>query len=151
MRLALSSRAQALLLLGLAAALGALLGIMGDRIISAQGSGPQERVMSGPPPRGGMPSALRYTEGLAARLDLTAEQRAQIDSILAEERVRAREVTRRFQPQFRAIAQETRARVEAVLTPEQRAQLDSLRDQRMRRLDADRPRRDGSGRAPRSR
>lgn len=85
-----------------------------------------------------MPGA-RYGENLATRLDLSASQRARIDSILAENRVRARELTRQFQPQFRQLAEQTRERVEAVLTPEQLEQLRTMRQQRMRRRGDMRP------------
>src|SRR5690606_34379773 len=111
-----------------------LIGILADRFIA------QRRAADSPPgvermgpPRGGMMSGRRYGDGLAARLDLTAEQRERIEAILAEERVRARELTDQFQPQFRALAGQTRERVEAVLTSEQREQLRAMRQQRMRR------------------
>lgn len=133
-RPALGPRAQAVLILALVATLGALLGILGDRVIAARRTGTPPVMERTPPPRGGMTPGARYGEGLATRLDLSASQRAQIDSILAEDRVRARELTRQFQPQFRQLAEQTRERVEAVLTPEQLEQLRAMRQQqRMRR------------------
>jgi Spy/CpxP family protein refolding chaperone len=131
---ALGPRAQAVLILAFVATIGAFIGILGDRYVARQRAeaAPAE-VGRGVMPRGGMVPGMRYGEGLATRLDLSAEQRAQIDSILAQDRVRARELTRQFQPQFRSLAEETRARVEAVLTPEQREELRAMRQQRMRR------------------
>ena len=139
-RPALSPRAQAVLILAFVATLGALLGILGDRVLASRRASSPPPAEWTPPPRGGMMPGGRYGEGLATRLDLSASQRAQIDSILAEDRVRARELTRQFQPQLRQLAEETRARVEAVLTPEQLEQLRAMRQQqRMRRRGDIRP------------
>ena len=139
-RPALSPRAQAVLILAFVATLGALLGILGDRVLASRRASSPPPAEWTPPPRGGMMPGGRYGEGLATRLDLSASQRAQIDSILAEDRVRARELTRQFQPQFRQLAEETRSRVEAVLTPEQLEQLRAMRQQqRMRRRGDIRP------------
>jgi Spy/CpxP family protein refolding chaperone len=133
-RISLGPRGQAVLILALVATLGALVGIMADRVLARRGAAATpstvERTRE---PRGAMVPGMRYGEGLATRLDLSTAQRASIDSILAEDRLRARELTRQFQPQFRSLAEETRARVEAVLTPEQRAELRVMRQQRMRR------------------
>jgi hypothetical protein len=131
---------QAVLVLALAATLGALLGILGDRYIAqrrASDAAPGLERMA--PPRGGMMPGLRYGEALAARLDLSAQQRERIETILVEDRVRARELTEEFQPQFRALADQTRQRVEAVLTTEQLEQLRAMRQQRMRRRGEERP------------
>lgn len=139
-RPALSPRAQAVLILAFVATLGALLGILGDRVLASRRASSPPPAEWTPPPRGGMMPGGRYGEGLATRLDLSASQRAQIDSILAEDRVRARELTRQFQPQLRQLAEATRARVEAVLTPEQLEQLRAMRQQqRMRRRGDIRP------------
>ena len=136
MKPALGPRAQAVLILAFVAMAGAFIGILGDRYVARQRAeaGPAD-VGRGAIPRGAMVPGMRYGEGLATRLDLSAEQRAQIDSILAQDRLRARELTRQFQPQFRSLAEETRARVEAVLTAEQREELRAMRQQRMRRGD----------------
>lgn len=130
MRPALSPRVQAVLVLALVATLGALIGILGDRFIATQRADAALPGMERS--RIPMASGARYGEGLTMSLNLTAAQRTQIDSILAEERVRARALTMQFQPQFRALASETRERVEAVLTSEQREELRALRQQRMR-------------------
>lgn len=146
----LGARGQAGLILALVATIGALLGILGDRYIAtrrAVNAGPVWERMDGS--RAMMPG-MRYGEGLAARLDLSDEQRARIDSILADNRARARELTAQYQPQFRALAEETRRSVEAVLTSEQQAQLRAMREQRMQgrpgmRPDRTGPRSDRSG------
>lgn len=140
----LGARGQAVLILALVAAVGALLGILGDRYVAARRAAdtvpPMQRVGS---PGGGMLPGMRYGDGLASRLDLSDEQRTRIDSILADNRVRALELTSRYQPQIRQLAEETRRSVEAVLTPEQRAQLRELRQQRMRARPDMRPDRPG--------
>jgi Spy/CpxP family protein refolding chaperone len=127
----LGPRAQAVLVLLLVATIGALSGILADRYVAAQRTGtPMQQGMDRT--RMTMSPGFRYGEGLTMSLDLSADQRIRIDSILAENRTRARELTLQYQPQFRALASQTRERVEAVLTPEQREQLRALRQQRMR-------------------
>ncbi|HEX6133892.1 MAG TPA: hypothetical protein VFZ24_08010 [Longimicrobiales bacterium] len=139
--LSLGPRAQAVLVLALVAALGALIGIAGDRYVAQQrvpapdaGAPPFRNGPRGP--QAGMPP---YTERLAERLDLTAEQRTAIDRIVAEQQRRVRALTSEFQPQFHAIAQDTRERVDAVLTPEQRERMRTMRNERLRRLGTERP------------
>ncbi|HEX2167676.1 MAG TPA: hypothetical protein VHG09_10635 [Longimicrobiales bacterium] len=134
MKYALGPRTQALLILALVATLGALVGILGDRYIA------QRRAADTPPAvertgplRIGPAPGMRYGAALAVRLDLSAEQREQIERILEEDRVRARELAAQFQPQFRMLAEQTRERVEAVLTPAQIEQLRTIREDRMRR------------------
>lgn len=136
--LSLGPRAQAALVLAFVAVLGALIGILGDRMVA------QQRVDSTPdvtmrntmprrgtgPPRG--PGMARFADQLGARLDLSADQRAAIETIIAEEQQRVRALTDEFQPRFRLIAQQTRERVDSVLTPAQREQLRALRRQRTR-------------------
>jgi Spy/CpxP family protein refolding chaperone len=138
--LPLGPRTQAVLVLALVGTIGALLGILGDRVIAGQRSaavtGETPRMS---PPRGGMMPAMRYSERLADRLDLSADQRARIDTILAEEQVHARALAQEFQPQFRALAEQTRIRVESVLTAGQREQMRAMRQQRMRRMGDQRP------------
>jgi Spy/CpxP family protein refolding chaperone len=138
-KLSLGPRAQAVLLLALVAVIGALLGIVGDRVVAAQRSGaPAADSPRMSPPRGGM-APMRYSDRLADRLNLSSEQRIRIDSILAEEQVRARALAQEFQPQFRTLAEQTRMRVESVLTAEQREQMRAMRQQRMRRPGDQRP------------
>jgi periplasmic protein CpxP/Spy len=136
-----SPRLQAVVVLAFVAAAGALVGILGDRLLAQQR---EAEVVAAPGrgPMGGMRpemGPMRYGDRLARRLELSTDQRAQIDSILAQEQQRIRALSREFQPQFRAIAEQTRERVEAVLTPDQRDRLRTMREERMRRLGPDRP------------
>jgi Spy/CpxP family protein refolding chaperone len=139
-RIALGPRTQAGLVLALVAALGALLGILGDRLVAQQRAEPT-MVDMGPMQRPDImrPPGPRYGDRLAERLGLTPAQRSAIDSILDEEQERVRTLTSQFQPQFRTIANQTRLRVEEVLTPEQRAVMRTMRAERMRRLGDERP------------
>lgn len=69
------------------------------------------------------------------RLQVTEEQRPQIERILNEGQKKVNDFWRRTQPQLRATVDSTRAEIRAVLTPEQNMQWDSLRaaDRRSRR------------------
>jgi Spy/CpxP family protein refolding chaperone len=139
--LSLGARAQAVLVLALVASLGALAGIIGDRMLADAPPQPPapafDRPDPGPGPGGGPGQALRYAQQIGVLLDLSEDQRARIDSILDVQQGRARELTR----ELRGVTEETRRQVEAVLTDEQRTQLRTLRQQRLRRPDGPPPRR----------
>ena len=149
MKLPLGPRAQAVLVLALVGTIGALLGILGDRVIAQRSAATSGEVPRMSQRRGGMMPAMRYSDRLADRLNLTADQRVRIDSILAEERIRARELAQEFQPQFRALAEQTRMRVESVLTAGQREQMRAMRQQRARRMGDPRPPAASPARLPR--
>jgi Spy/CpxP family protein refolding chaperone len=133
------ARVQAVVLLALVATTGAVAGVVGDRLLRDRGAAPvaDAGMRAFPSPVGGpwrwepQPDA-RYSERLAESLSLTPDQESTIDLIVAEEQVRVHELTYELQPHFRAIAEETRGRIENVLTPEQRQQLRTLREERMR-------------------
>jgi len=65
-------------------------------------------------PRG----AGRY-EQVINSLDLTAEQKAQVERIMADARARMIEIFKQSEPQIGAVRQQTDERLKAVLTPEQ--------------------------------
>lgn len=58
-------------------------------------------------------------ERFADELGLTEEQRSEIDPILEETRERMSELFEPVRPMYRDLVDSTRARIEAVLTPEQ--------------------------------
>lgn len=60
------------------------------------------------------------------QLNLTAQQRTEIDQIILNTRTQLVDVRRSTQPQFREIRKQTRARIEAVLTPEQKRQFQQM-------------------------
>src|SRR5688500_4906606 len=81
--------------------------------------------------RGG-PSRGRYESVLYDQLDLTPEQRAQIDSAIERGRRETDAYWARVEPEMRSIVDSTRARIRAVLTTAQLARYDSLRAERRR-------------------
>lgn len=69
---------------------------------------------------------------LIDRVEMSDAQRASIDSILELRAQRMRAVWREVEPQLDAISDSARAEIMDVLTPEQRAEYDKLRDRRRR-------------------
>jgi Spy/CpxP family protein refolding chaperone len=142
MSVRMSVRAQAVTVLALVATLGALLGILGDRLLAQPrppATEPAPPVMGPPPmaapsPRPGQrpPRGPRFAERLSDELNLTETQRAAIDSILAEQGARVRALNAEVQPRFQQIAEQTRTRIDQVLTDEQRAELRRIRQARIR-------------------
>jgi Spy/CpxP family protein refolding chaperone len=141
----LAPRVQAIVLLLLVATSSALAGIVGDRLITDRHSEPAAGAVA-PANGAGDPSArpgpwqweprvgMRYGERLHGALDLTPAQRAAIDSIVAEQQREVRQLNEEIRPRFRAIAEQTRDRIEDVLTEEQRIRLRALREERVRTL-----------------
>ncbi len=75
-----------------------------------------------------------YTiERFADDLGLTAEQRAAIAPILEDTRSRMRDLSHRVRPEYRQIVDSARARIEAVLTPDQVASYRELLERERRR------------------
>ena len=149
----LGARTQAIIVLALVATLGALLGILGDRLLSRRNTtdvpaaGPG---MIGGPPRGGQPgrgmqagNQLRYAEWLGDVLELTPEQRATIDSLVVAGAEEVRTLRQEMEPKLREVARQTRVSIDQVLTVEQRQQLRALRQERLRALRPNQPRRGG--------
>ena len=69
-------------------------------------------------------SHRRTYPGALARMDLTAAQRAVIDSLLDRERPRNEAIMQRVLPDLRAEADSLRAAIRTVLTPEQQRAFD---------------------------
>ena len=65
-------------------------------------------------------------ERLDAKLDLTAAQRLQVDSVLARREAEMRALRHQVRPRFDSIAGRTRADLLRVLTPEQRTRFEAL-------------------------
>jgi Spy/CpxP family protein refolding chaperone len=124
------ARTRAFVLLALVATSGALAGVVGDRVLSDRAAVRAAAPPAPPGPRG----EARYAERLVGQLELSPAQADAIDEIVAEEQVRVRELSEEVQPRFRAIADDTRDRIESVLTPEQRQRLRELRAERMRSM-----------------
>lgn len=128
----------ALLLIATFAA-GAAAGVAADRQIRRPAEATVER---------GDPSSRErgYTiERFADDLGLTTDQREAIAPILEDTRSRMRELSRRVRPEYRQIVDSARARIEAVLTPEQVTAYGELLERERRRERGDeRDGRDGS-------
>src|SRR5687767_8450123 len=91
-------------------AAGALAGAATMQVVDADEPGALSR-----PDRG------RHGPPFLDRLNLTAEQRAQVDRILERRRAEMERFWTEHRPLLRGIADSARAEVRAVLTPEQRA------------------------------
>lgn len=131
----LAPRVQAIVLLLLVATSGALAGIVGDRLLSdRQQPAPAEPPAGAEPRPWGPRGDVRYGERLIGALDLSPAQRSAIDSIVAEQQARVRELNEEVRPRFRAITEQTRSGIEGVLTDEQRVRLRELREERVRAM-----------------
>jgi Spy/CpxP family protein refolding chaperone len=99
--------------------IGILIGCLGTHLFYAH------RLLKpeGPPGMGGR----MFMERLEHRLDLTPEQRREIDRILEESHARAASFRDSMAPQVRALMEETHERVTAVLTPEQLEEFEEMR------------------------
>lgn len=74
----------------------------------------------------------RQRPGLFERLDLTAEQRTQVDAIMERRKGEVDAFWSEHGPQLRAIMDSARAEIRLVLTPEQRALEEQFRAERRR-------------------
>ena len=111
------ARLRALLLLAVVLVVGMLLGAA------------EERYRATTTPAPASPSQRRFP-GVLGRMDLTAPQRASIDSLLDLERPRNEAIMQRVLPDLRAEADSLRAAIRPVLTPEEQRAFD--REPRMR-------------------
>lgn len=114
-------RRQGTLLLIAVFALGGLLGVTGARVLEAQGQA-QERGQraEGRRPDNRLPPHFRL-------LDLTEEQRAETRAIMERYRPSVDALMAEMGPRFRAVMDSAHEEISAVLTPEQRETLDSMR------------------------
>jgi len=118
---------------------GVLTGALGMFVYdSRKASGPpppgpalHERGPRGGPDRGH--GRRGFGERLFRELDLSEEQRAAIDTIVAESREEGERLRREFGPVLREHMRRTRDRIREVLTAEQRERFDALDRQQRRR------------------
>jgi len=80
--------------------------------------------------RAGWPDEVRQQmrDRMARELSLTPEQQTRIDSVTARNFAALEETRRAFQPRMDLVIRSLRASMDSVLTPAQRARLDSLRE-----------------------
>jgi hypothetical protein len=117
-------RAMAALLLVAVCLLGGLGGVALDRFVLM----PEHPHHRGD--RFSPESAHRFSRFLAHELSLSKQQEVKVDSILLARQAQTRALANEVHPRFEALAQATRADVERVLTPEQRAKYEQLRARR---------------------
>ena len=134
-----SSRAMAIALLAVVGLAGMGLGFAADRLALHHERGGRrfgERGMRdgarGPWDAGrGARDAHRGGEGmrdrLARELDLTPDQQRRVDSIMSQQTRDFRRIREAMQPRFDSLLQRAQAGLDSVLTPTQRARLQSLR------------------------
>ena len=94
---------------------GVFAGIAGDRLLA---------------PRLRIRAPMHDMSNVLDRLALTRRQRAQADAIVARTAPRSRAVMLELAERLRAVADSVDTELRAILTPEQRARLDSLRGDR---------------------
>ncbi len=94
---------------------------------------------------GRQPSPDRQAARIAERLGLSAEQEAQVQTILSESQAKRREIREEGRKKMDVLRQDTEKRFAAVLTPEQMDKLRQFREQRRDRRGDCFPRWEGRG------
>ena len=121
-----NSGGKAAILLGLVFAAGLTGGLALERY-ALHGAGEAEQTAS-------HSDGSTTIERFADELGVTNEQRARIDPILVDTRERMAQIYERYRPEWQVVVDSARARIEAVLTPEQveeyRALLDKQEQER---------------------
>jgi uncharacterized membrane protein len=103
---------------------GAAVGVIGTRVVVRH---VLKRVMANPDL-----VWTRIERALAADLKLNPEQRVKVRQVLSETQNQVRDLRIEFQPRFLSIVEKARTELAAALTPEQRARLDQLLQERER-------------------
>lgn len=132
-------------MLVLVAAASFVAGMAADRVLLAPAATPESapetvrRVIlrgddgPGAPQQGLRAIRLGLPEQLAEELDLTPEQRQRIETILAEDQAALRAVMERIEPALAEVVENSRRRIQEVLTDEQAAQWRESQVIRLRR------------------
>ncbi len=146
-----TSRTRVALLLAITFLAGMAAGVAADRQLRSdvsEDASKQAREDHRRDRRGGRTTIERFAD----ELGLTEEQRARIDPILEDAREGMSELFEPVRPAYRALVDSTRARIEAVLTPEQVTQYRSLLEREYGDRDGERSHGDGDdapdGRSP---
>ncbi len=125
-----TSRGRAAVLLILMFAAGLAVGLAAERYALHRGSDDGSRQDD----RRGRSTIERFADDLG----ITDEQQALIDPILVETREQLSAVSDRVRPEWEAVVDSARARIEAVLTPEQVERYRALLDEQEARRGEDR-------------
>lgn len=116
---------------------------MGSAMAQQNPPPPPDGQMQGPPPggRGGMMNPERRVEMLQKRLDLSADQTAQVKAIFEGERgkMEALRSNTALAPQDRrtqmmAIRQDSESKIEGILTPDQKSKYAEIQAQERQRM-----------------
>lgn len=75
---------------------------------------------------------LQLSARLARQLDLTPEQRVQVDSLLRRQQQEAGALMRGMRPRLDSVTTRTQSALTQILTPEQQRKFDALRRRRLR-------------------
>jgi Spy/CpxP family protein refolding chaperone len=119
----------ALLLLAVTFAVGGLTGAALNQAVGAR-EAPAEATAAEPPTE-------QPRRSIFDGLGLTEAQRAHVDAVLAERRHRLETLWREHEPRMHAVMEETNARINEVLTPDQVAELERRRAERRERRAAE--------------
>jgi hypothetical protein len=116
--------------LALVFGVGVLVGVATDRLVQRQ---PPELLAGDPPdveeadePREAESSGTTRSRWLIHQIDLTEEQRVQVDSVLGFYRAQVRELTDVYNDAYWSAVQSTRDELRSILEEEQRVRYDSL-------------------------
>ncbi len=111
-------------------AAGVVSGGMAARFYRTQSRRAAVPALPAGPPMPWVSQRLDFMRRLAARLDLTAEQRERIDRHVRESQQRMRELWQPIAPQFKEELHRLRKSIDDELTPDQRTQFQRLQRQR---------------------
>lgn len=139
-------RLRAVALLLLVAGFGFFMGIIADRLVlgrvaAAAEAGPGSPRLGvilrsdeggSPRPPGRRVIRLGPPQELVEELDLTPEQRVELERILADDQAAIRRITSQLEPSIRDIIEGSRQKIEKVLTEEQMERWDELSVRRRR-------------------
>ncbi len=102
---------------------GTLAGVAADRVLSRRAA-----LAEAPRP---VPCSGRPEGGLTVfeTLDLSAEQRAQVDAVLERRRRQMDLLWQQARPGMRALVDSTEAEIRVILSPDQRAEFDRMREE----------------------
>lgn len=118
------SRWIAVLVLGATFIAGATLGAASSRLLAENNR--DERAASGEQQR----TQRRGRTSIFDQIDLSAEQKAAVDSIMENRRREMDAFWKQHNPEVRAIIDSTRTEIDRVLTPEQRQKFEEFRKRR---------------------
>jgi uncharacterized membrane protein len=117
------SNARLVLSLLVVFASGVVVGVVGDRYLVKRQEAAQK-------PRTPEDYRRAYVEEMQRRLRLTPEQLNRLNQILDETREQFRQLREKHRPEFRALQDQQTARINEILTPEQREEYARMRKER---------------------